>query len=814
MPYSAYVEYWRGAEAEKYASYNFDRVQQIINVINFIMLDFDIFDEGVGLQFVCGCRNHLENEHHITESNANKFFMEVSKIIAEGNKKSESFCSLDIKLDIKIESLLNDRAGIIPSLTSVSRCLNVRGKEVLEECYNVQDLIGEDVSLIIIEPDGDWGSYLKKKNKYNYFIPVRMDPLGCVKEFSTGEALNLAGFKRMLEQGLPSVNGRDPWENPDPIIKSVYRGRKKVVTDEGLISSVKALTVKKNTVRDCDKNQAKRKLGKVGDKRFAAILSRKTKTDDEWVALLQTTKTKAKISNQSREYDLDISMETPNKTARYRDGRQFGKRANVWIPFLNNEMSGYEKTAMIKLMADLGNRMFKLPFRRETITACDANNIVLKSLTMKMSRALQNRETWFPTQFFLDLIVNAISMHHAIAATSADVKYDTLKTLFLCYKGELDRENLKDFAFLPNYILSGIDELRNAVPDTEELLSIIRPRIMINAFVEYLVRVVERQLISGIGKAIHEETTNIKQLIEISELGFNVVAHQFVILDFMIMRPDCFTPFTESERNQLQAVVKRIQTVIKDGSCEQDGYLMLMNELFPVADHWMEPLDFSSEDHRKKLLSVVFEKARSRINTGFHFKKEDRQEDMEVEKQCLGETFSVKHSSEYDGYASDFDKLISDLKPCKNREILQPDADDIANGYKFMQVCHLCGKKYKTRGEVGKVNADKEKPLVTEWRQERENKGFVYLNGVPTHAECRAERKENIRKALELIENMEAEYPNYKEFNCSICKKTCTNKTNKYPLSPKKQDFVSRHGELMHKECRKNKGIWLKKIKI
>ncbi|WP_330924863.1 hypothetical protein [Candidatus Sororendozoicomonas aggregata] len=834
IPNSDFENFWDSNKSlKKYASYNFDRVQQIMTVVNFMLLDYDIFDEGFGEKYVVYSSEEGDDREYIEKSNVIKL-LEYTENIASLNQMLSSEITLNAQPETGEKSLPDSKCGLLENMPetvsyplkkplkycqSYYRCeciaCNPKKLDDLKKAtlYSVHDLSARmNLSPIVVDFKDDWAEYSKEKNKYNYFVPVRMQALGRVEDFDANSHSTLEDFKTHLNQTIPGTFiSKVLYKNKDITDDKEFREARQGLRD----TSAKNVNLERQSGKKVTPKKKKNKPPKVKNKHHAILLSRKEAIDESFekvnfsTVVLKSSKKMAKTSNNAIAHELIISEETPNKSARFRDGRQFGIEANTWIPTLVPDMTEYEKIAMIKLMANLGSGKFKLPIKREALTACAANNIIIKSLTMKMAKALDKKEVdWHPSQCFLDLIINAANMHYAIGSRSADIHYKSLALLLACYEGQLNRKKLKDFAFLPNYILSGFALLRKLYPDNYDyMVTVMKPRILINAFIEYLVRVLEKlpEGNTALSTDDEEEATMLTTLIESSQIGFNVVAHQLTILNFMISRAECLAPLDEFERNQLQGAIKDMQQgctgEYRSGSY---SYSSLMRRLFPDSDSWCLGPDFFSFRHRERLMEVVSIKANDRMKPSAkavqggalsNSNTAKSRENIPSNRGAMGATFLVDNFGEYHDVLKKLDKLVKTLKPCKN-EPLQNDPE-----YHFRHVCSLCGKGYKTRNSLHTP--------VEAWKQKKAKRGFIYKGGKPECPDCRTPenkqiRKETMEKALRLIEEIEAGYPEIdgKTKNCTVCGELFEGKRSM--LSTKQHDYVYRGGQLMHKTCRAN----------
>lgn len=827
IPNSAFPGYWREQKAAKYSSYNFDRVQQMMNVMNFIIMDTDFWDEGQGhfsgypnpehftkpqyqAWFLMCHKERLRTniEKFSGSEGAENFMRFIAETIATANKKaSESPCSLSFELDPEIIRL--QKSSVIASsnielteyvtLPEISASGNLPerialySREALSSCV--------PASPIVIEPSGEWGQLLAEKNlvevtleydgekhttahKADYFYPVRLNPQGRVAEFHTTkekeffitgrngkkisipreyDSLNPASDSELAPANTQLKVGMELPENyslgdlksilstqlhmllsDKQELTDIYYGDKKIETDEELTEAIKIL---KDEIRN--KNHNRKHTNKL------AVIFVKTSheaREHKWKAVLKSTKTMAKVSNLASQYQLRISQETPEKTQRYRDGRQWGIDATAWLPVMDGEMEGYEKIAAIKLWADFAYKTLRLPNKREAITACDANNIIMKSMIMTMVDALKEGEDWLPTQCFLDFLVNAINTHHEIAELYADMRYKNLKLMKHVFSGTLDKKNLKDFAFLINYLVSAWNQMGNISYREQDAL---RPRLVLNAFVEYLVRVMQRESrnpeqFSELGLDNEAELT-VGKIIKASKTGFSVVAHQLTILDFLLHREDSLSKLTEDEQAQLQVAIKDIQRFI---SADQgDQYTQLMQRLFPVAHHWKQPVDFGSDEHQQAIIRAVLEK--------FHERRPGQpapspaitksDQSMEFASTLHSATvpvipFSVHYDNEYEHLDRKLSEKLTTLKLRKNVPV------EVDGMTRYQHSCHYCGDEYTTQGPLYQSTINPVKIA-------RQKKGFIYKSGMPLHKECKEARKEYTKNALSLIKALEENYP-------------------------------------------------------
>lgn len=821
IPYSAYPWYWVGKEVAKYSSYNFDRVQQIMNVINFVIMDTDFFYEGAGKTFYPDPKKSIDRleslkpglsiddvwdirdlEYHQSKvKNSESYDFFVDSIAAEIYKVNNKALNLETSLQLEHnKQRINELTRTNLSL-SQAKLVEYKGHrfythESLADCIRV--------SPIIVEPDGDWHTYMSGKNhieipgeqgnpqaihRADYFYPVLLDPRGIVSEVHSTE------FKKtILEDKKESkedsqmifsftssdatsnsqlnIDCQEPCrdvvsapvsnnmaENQDcyslPMLRyrlftkltrqltrhfyltSVRYGSKDLNTDKELTEVVSEL---KGNIKKSNK------LRMNTDKLACIFVKSPLKTSsfkqNEWSATLKPTKTMAKISNLSSQFELTISQETPLKTQRYRDGMQWGIQANAWLPVMDREMEEYEKLATIKFLVDFAHKTLKLPNNREAIVAGDANNIIMKSLTMTMVMALEKGKKWLPSQCFLDLIVNAINTQYEIGRFYADVKYRNLKMMFNCFTGELSRKKLKDFAFLINYVVASLAQQENLVEVDKDALI---PTLMKNAFIEYLVRVLERESKDWENftklELDNEQSLTLDKIIRASNTGFSVVAHQLAILDFLSSREAPLTKLEEHERETLQSRIKSVQQIVS--SSTENYYGQLFKLLLPDSSSWFKPADFDSSEHQKMILQTTLDK--------FHQRKDfcsqkpsdvDEQLPTDVDNSRVpNQPFMVFGEEEYEQIHSFLNNQLEKLKLRKNVHVVEHGIK------KFQHSCHFCGDHYTTS-----------KPLYetkNPTKLKRLKKGFIYRSGKPIHWDCKAERKSNTEKALKLISAIE-----------------------------------------------------------
>ena len=827
IPNSAFPAYWREEKAAKYSSYNFDRVQQMMNVMNFIIMDTDFWDEGEGAMsdypnpedFTKPQHQHwfFMPDYEVLRANIEKFsgsegaenFMRfVAETIATANKKaSESPCSLSFEVDSEI--IRQHKSSVLASsnieLTEYVTSPELAASGNLPErvaLYSLEALSScVPASPIVIEPSGEWGQLLAEKNlvevtleydgeqhttahKADYFYPVRLNPQGRVAEFHitkekeffitgrNGKKISIprkddslnpasdsesapANKKLKVDTEIPENYSLEDLESilsmqlqmllsKKQELTDIYYGDKNIESDEQLTEAIESL---KDEIRN--KNHNRKHTNKL-----AVIFVKESPQprEHDWKAVLKSTKTMAKVSNLASQYQLRISQETPEKTQRYRDGRQWGIDATAWLPVMDGEMEGYEKIAAIKLWADFAYKTLRLPNKREAITACDANNIIMKSMIMTMVDALKEGEDWLPTQCFLDFLVNAINTHYEIAELYADMRYKNLKLMKHVFSGTLDKKNLKDFAFLINYLVSAWNQMGNLSYREQDAL---RPRLVLNAFVEYLVRVMQRESrnpkkFAELGLDNEAELT-VGKIIKASKTGFSVVAHQLTILDFLLHREDSLSKLTEDEQTQLQVAIKDIQRFI---SADQgDQYTQLMQRLFPVAHHWKQPVDFGSDEHQQAIIRAVLEK--------FHERRPGQpaptpaitksDQPMEVDSTVHSATvpvipFSVHYDNEYEHLDRKLSEKLTTLKLRKNVPV------EVDGMTRYQHSCHYCGDEYTTQGPLYQSTTNPVKIA-------RQKKGFIYKSGMPLHKECKEARKEYTKNALSLIKALEENYP-------------------------------------------------------
>ena len=852
IPYSACSWYWVGEEMAKYSSYNFDRVQQIMNIINFVIMDTDFFDEGSGRIFYPDPKYSIDrlhslesgfsiddawsrsnaDYHKLTVKNSESYEFFLDSIAAEIYKVNNKALNLESSLQFEHnEQRINELTRTNLSL-SQAKLVEYRGHkfyshESLADCIRV--------SPIVVEPDGDWHTYMSGKNhieipgeqgnpqaihRADYFYPVLLDPQGKVSEVlstkfnitilkdkkvsikdsqmicsptssdaTSDSELNI-GCQEPCQDAVSAPVSNNVADNQDCYslltlkrqlimklmrqlsrsfqLTSVRYGCKELNTDEELtevVSQLKANIKKSNILRkNTDKLACIFVKSPVDTSPFKA---------KKWSATLKPTKTMAKISNLSSQFELTISQETPLKTQRYRDGMQWGIQANAWLPVMDREMEEYEKLATIKFLVDFAHKTLKLPNNREAIVAGDANNIIMKSLTMTMVMALEKGKKWLPSQCFLDLIVNAINTQYEIGRFYADVKYRNLKMMFNCFTGELSRKKLKDFAFLINYVVASLAQHENLVEVDKDALI---PTLMKNAFIEYLVRVLERESKDWEKftklELDNEQSLTLDKIIRASNTGFSVVAHQLAILHFLSSREAPLTKLEEHERETLQSRIKSVQQIVSNST--KNYYGQLFKLLLPDSSSWFQPTDFDSSDHQEMILQTTLDK--------FHQRKDfcsqkpsgiDKQLPTDVDNsQVPNQPFMVFAAEEHEQIHILLNNQLEKLKLRKNVHVVEHGIK------KFQHSCHFCGDHYTTS-----------KPLYetkNPTKLKRLKKGFIYRSGKPIHWDCKAERKSNTEKALRLISAIEENSYPYPQSLATKAKKAQRESFNATWSTPKK----------------------------
>lgn len=556
----------------------------------------------------------------------------------------------------------------------------------------------------------------------------------------------LFSLHRVLQNSISSIT------NHSYRLQAIYNSEKRIDTDDELNKVINKL---QKDILTKNKNRKKtNKLSCIFIKKTQSInhintsfrTRRRYRCSSKWKALLKPTKTIAKASNLASQYKLIISRETPNKTLRYRDGRQWGIKANAWLPVVDSDMEDYEKIAAVKLMTDFSHKRLKLPNKREAITARDANNIIMKSMTMTMVNALKDNKKWQPSQCFLDLVINAIITHYEIGELFADIKYHSLKLMTDCLSGKLDRKNLKDFAFLINYLVSAWNQLDEYSDDEKDAL---RPVLVINAFVEYLVRVLEREFKKNdtftTPRLDNETELTLDKIIKRSKIGFSVVAHQLTIFDFLLHRSSPLSRLAEQERDQLQFLVKEIQRFL--AADNDNNYSQFMKLLFPVSLNWNEPVDFDAPEHQQTILKTVLAKFHERTSGSTHPHPRVSADILTGtdNSKSTSVTFSVSSRVNYEALQTRLHEHLARFKLCKNVPVVE---DGIT---KYQQSCHYCGDSFTTQAPLYETK----NPI----KIARQKQGFIYRSGLPLHQECKKQRQANTKKALTLLKAMEMNYP-------------------------------------------------------
>ncbi len=821
IPYSAFPSYWANQEMARYSSYNFDRVQQLMNIINFVIMDTDFFDEGSGRAFYPDpkfsidqleffkrdllfdnewARRHAEDHKSIIKNSVSYDYF-VERIAAQISAVNSKALKLGATLQFEHDEHRTNELTRANLSFSEARLVEYKGHtfyspESLADCIRV--------SPIVVEPDGDWQTHMSGKNQItihgeqgnpqtihraDYFYPVLLDPQGKVSEvlssefnktifkdkkvskedsqmicaFTSSDAnsngqLNIGCQEPCRDVALPPVSNHVV-EHQDSYslltlknrlimklstqltrsfqLTDVRFGCKSIETDEdltGVVSELKGNIRKNNKLR-------------MNTEKLACIFVKSPEVKNpfapsKWSATLKPTKTMARVSNLSSQFKLTISQETPLKTQRYRDGMQWGIQANAWLPVMDREMEEYEKLATIKFLVDFAHKTLKLPNNREAITAGDANNIIMKSLTMTMVLALEKGEKWLPSQCFLDLIVNAINTQYEIGRFYADVKYRNLKMMFNCFTGELSRKNLKDFAFLINYVVASLAQQENL---GEVGKGALIPILMKNAFIEYLARVLERESKNQEKftelELDNEHSLTLDKIIRVSSTGFSVVAHQLAILHFLSSREAPLTKLEEHEREILQSRIKSVQQIVS--SSTENYYGQLFKLLLPESLNWHQPTDFDSSEHQKMILQTTLDKFHQRKGLCSQKPSDvDEQLTMDVDNSPVpSQTFMVFGEEEHDQLHIFLNDQLEKMKLRKNVHVVEHGMK------KFQHSCHFCGDHYTTS-----------KPLYetkNPTKLKRLKKGFIYRSGKPIHWDCKAERKTNTEKAMKLISAIE-----------------------------------------------------------
>lgn len=821
IPHSACNWFWQGPgkAAAKYSSYNFDRVQQMMNVINFLIMDTDFWDYGAG--HWSGYPNPAKFErseqgwYHVPDNRylldrrevvkkfsgtegLEKLKRHISEKIAVVNQKaSASISSLSFTVDPQViyqqKSSSLVFSGIAPLECRISSESSspddaldpvfIYSPNALSSCV--------PMSPIVIEPSGEWGQQLSTKNqvevvlehdgeahtvahKADYFYPVRLDPLARVAEFHATadrhffitdregkkiptydwdidsdseieieiddlldkalQTFNLIELKTVLSKKLHTLL------NCTQQLKAIYHNNTKIESDHDLDKAINSL-----------KNDIKRKnYHRKNTDKLAVIFVKKAPIKRKWKAILKSTKTMAKVSHFVSQFKLIISQERPTTTQRYRDGMQMGVEANAWLPVMDMAMHGHEEIAVIKLLTDFAHRTLKLPHKKEAITACDANNIIMKSLFMTMVHALQKGKDWLPSQGFLGFLVNAINTHYIISESYADMKYQNMKLVAHAFSGTLDKKNLKDFEFLINYLISALVQINNI---SQQDRNALRPRLIMNAFVEYLVRVMECEYKNPEQFAAqgldNEAELTLDKIITVSKTGFSVVTHQLVILDFLLHQNEgkYLSIPTEDQQEQLQILMRNVQKLIS--ADQNDQYAQFMELLFPVAHHWTVPIDFTSEEHQQAIIKTVLEKFHERTNSSVPSQESiDSVQPIEiVENTVLGRSFVVEAENEFEHLDRQLSEQLAGLKLSKNVPV---EKDNITI---YQHNCHYCGDVFTTKNPLYETK----NPV----KIERQKKGFINRSGMPIHQECKKKRQEHTKNALSLIRAMERNYPYY-----------------------------------------------------
>ena len=820
IPHSACRWYWdldeKGKAAAKYSSYNFDRVQQMMNVINFIIMDINFWDEagrGSGYPNPANFERSEQGWYHVPDNRYLRDLREVvkkfsgtegpeklkrhisEKIAAVNQEASANISSLSFTVDPQViyqqKSSSLVFSGIAPLECRISSETSspddapdpifIYSRDALSSCV--------PVSPIVIEPSGGWGQQLSTKNqvevvlehngethtvahKADYFYPVRLDPLARVAEFHTTadthffitdrkgkkipthdwdidsdsefeieiddlldmvlQTFNLIELKTVLTKKLHTLL------NSTQQLKAIYHNNTKIESDHDLDKAIKSL---KNDIKR--KNDHRKNTDKL-----AVIFVKKAPIKRKWKAILKSTKTMAKVSHFASQFKLIISQERPTTTQRYRDGMQWGVEANAWLPVMDMAMQGHEAIAAIKLLTDFAHKALKLPHKKEAITACDANNIIMKSLTMTMVHALQKGKDWLPSQCFLGFLVNTINTHYIISESYADMKYRNIKLVAHAFSGTLDKKNLKDFEFLINYLVSALIQINNI---SQQDRNALRPRLIMNAFVEYLVRVMENEYENPEQFATqgldNEAELTLDKIIRVSKTGFSVVTHQLVIIDFLLHQNEgkYLSMLTEDQQEQLQILIRNVQKLIS--SDQSDQYAQFMELLFPVAHHWTVPIDFTSEEHQQAIIKTVLEKFHERTNSSLpSLASIDSVQPIEiVENTVLGRSFVVEAENEFEQLDRRLSEQLAGLKLSKNVPV---EKDNVTT---YQHNCHYCGDTFTTRNPLYETK----NPV----KIERQKKGFINRSGMPIHQECKQKRQEDTKNAMSLIRAMERNYP-------------------------------------------------------
>ena len=395
----------------RYGSNNYSIEQLIIQVINFMVLDFDIKEEGILTP-----SPNVDITYNL-ESIVNK----ISDNIHTNNLKASI---VDTKLDVQTDH------------EAIRSAVLLRTKDEKEPEF---DYLVYDESEI--SPEIKNGN---KPSKTRIFSPVEMHRTAEIVEFKPKEIKNYQALVSEARKKTSFHIGK--YIEPTVYFEGKTFGEKKT---REKITAAKEISTRENKKRTDKQNSKLSMIVKVPNyekhafKQAAdiglstyipeypnslylqnndAILDTQSARERniKWeIHLIPGDKKRAKKNNMVNQYKLIIPRER-KLTERYWGGSQYGGQANTWIPTLRKDMSEAEKDFAVSVMHDLSQKKFALPNEKKYNMANEGNNIITKSLLFPDADA----NTWLPTQAYLEFLLQRVQMSILISKKDYSIAED------------------------------------------------------------------------------------------------------------------------------------------------------------------------------------------------------------------------------------------------------------------------------------------------------------------------------------------------------------------------------------------------------
>ncbi len=454
----------------------------------------------------------------------------------------------------------------------------------------------------------------------------------------------------------------------------------------------------------------------------------------KWEIHLVENKKLAKANNMLYQYKLILPLETQKTTERYRGGAQYGSFANVWIPTIRNDMSDVEKKFALMSMYDLSRNKFKIPNNLKKNSVSNfGNNIITKSLLTPQN------DVWLPTQANLEFLLQRVQMSLLLSNEDYSIAEENNVFFESLISGNIDENVIKDLGFFIGYLapsLRHVSRMNN--PDKVEVIY----RIVLNYLVEFCVRTLtsnEFDASSEIVKKLIEkpEQFSLEDIHNSSKKDISVAFKVLQIADFLFGKT-LFNPFYkeasdfyfyENELESLQLNIKSMHKIIDDG---KNLIPLFFSHLLPAARYCSGGLDFESNDFLNKFTLSILEKFLSRTTNN----------DIKVSLQL----FLKKTGQKSDIFSKEkTEELITLFR--KNSPNFFINAQNEQGS--FVQTCYHCGELYQT-----------EEPIRGKGSRKNKNTGKSKETLVrPFHRACMEEDRRIRQQAGQLFKEMEKSYP-------------------------------------------------------